>query len=326
MTKKICTIIALLTCTLLTIEALCQDSEDHEKAAKAFEAGVSFYNEGRYELACPLFDKAYSLRPSWKLWYNIAQCQAALKNYGVALDAFDNYLVGGGDELETSRTESVMAEMRRLKALVAEISVTGPDGGKIYVNERFRGELPQTPIIRVTAGRPHKVEIRVDDAVWLARDIKLGSGQQLRIERGKTEELADKSGAESPDEKIEDGQAAPLETSKSVEFSGEKKPVSPIIFWSSVGATAGLGVATGIVGVVAKNRYDKAKSTPVGSSEREDLSRAQVAGTVFAITTGAALITTAVLAFFTDFDGEKDSAEGQTVVLAPGHVGWMTTF
>lgn len=328
MTFKMGSVAALFVCSLVVVGAPCRAEEKHEKAVKAFEAGVSFYNEGRYDLACPLFDEAYALRPSWKLWYNIGQCQAALKNYGVALDAFDNYLVGGGDELDTRRIDSVMAEMRRLKGLVAQISISGPDGAKIYVDERYRGEIPETPIVRVTAGKPHTVEIRVDDNVWLARRVKLGSGQLFELS-GKSESTvisAKQDEPAAPQRESNEDEAPQLDDSGQVEISNERKPVATPIFWSSVGATAGLGLAAGISSIVAEKKYDDAKGTEKDSAERESLSRAQTVARVFAITAGAALVTTAVLAFFTDFGSDEEGVEGQTFFIGPGHVGWMRTF
>ena len=55
----------------------------------------------RFLEAVRAFRSANEINPSWKIEFNIGQCEAALKRYGLAMEAFEKYLALGGDEVPT---------------------------------------------------------------------------------------------------------------------------------------------------------------------------------------------------------------------------------
>jgi tetratricopeptide (TPR) repeat protein len=83
-------------------------AEDPNKAAEeAYESGQPFFAEQRFVESADSFRKAYELKPSWKIFYNIGQAESAAKRYGSALDAFEQYLADGGDEIDATQTRKV---------------------------------------------------------------------------------------------------------------------------------------------------------------------------------------------------------------------------
>ena len=128
-----------------------------EEAKAAFKEGVAHYLENRPEAAVKSFRRANALNPSWKLHYNIGQCEASVKRYGLAIEAFEYYLGKGGDEVPQNRKDALIAELRRLRAMVGDVRIVGPDGVEVYIDNILRGTTPVRSPIPVTSGVPHWV-------------------------------------------------------------------------------------------------------------------------------------------------------------------------
>ena len=70
---------------------------DVSPAVVAFAEAKRYFMDGQFGKAAMKFREANVLKPSWKLFYNIGQCETAAKHYGLALEAFEQYLARGGD-------------------------------------------------------------------------------------------------------------------------------------------------------------------------------------------------------------------------------------
>ena len=91
---------------LISFHGICEEPSAQAKAE--FSRGVELYNSGSYKEAAKAFRRANELKPSWSLLYNIAQSEAAAKNYGPAYEAFEEYLAKGGDDLTDERRETAL--------------------------------------------------------------------------------------------------------------------------------------------------------------------------------------------------------------------------
>ena len=85
--------------------------DESEKAQALFQKGADLYENSAFDRAADAFRQAYAIRPSWKLYYNIGQSEAAAKHYGLALEAFEKYLAEGGDDVEKERSDEVEGSM-----------------------------------------------------------------------------------------------------------------------------------------------------------------------------------------------------------------------
>ena len=94
-----------------------ESAHNPDNAKKLFEQGVEQFKTGDIEAAAESFRSAHGMHPHWKIFFNIGQCEALLKRYGLALEAFESYLVGGGDEIPTERQAEVQREVARRLAL-----------------------------------------------------------------------------------------------------------------------------------------------------------------------------------------------------------------
>ena len=92
--KRLATLAAL--CGVLALVAGPAAAQTDE-ARTQFEQGIALYDEGKYDQAAIAFQRAFELKPSYKILYNIAQAQNQLGHYAAALEAFARYLAEGGD-------------------------------------------------------------------------------------------------------------------------------------------------------------------------------------------------------------------------------------
>jgi hypothetical protein len=153
-----------------------------DDAAKAqFKLGVEAFKAGQYEDAVKAFGEANRLSPTWKLEYNIGQCHALLKRYGLALEAFERYLAGGGDEVPAERQAEVMNEVQRLRAMVGVVEIRGRDGDEVTVNGLVRGILPKASRLKVEMGDV-KVEVRRGGAQAVAKEFGISGGETVTVE------------------------------------------------------------------------------------------------------------------------------------------------
>ena len=160
-----------------------EERTDQKKEAVAlFNSGVSFFNNGEHQKAVDSFRKANRLFPAWKLQYNIGQCEAALKRYGLAIEAFEHYLGAGGDDIPEERRDEVLNELDRLRRMVANVRVKGEDGVGIFIDGIERGRTPMQSPILVTAGVEHWFWlVNTDGSKLLSVKDTVSGGQTLEL-------------------------------------------------------------------------------------------------------------------------------------------------
>jgi len=178
MRNTICVAAALL----LSLSGLGAFADAEADARAAFKAGVKSFDAGSFREAGDAFREADRLSPSWRIYYNIGQCEAALKRYGDALDAFDRYLAEGGDEIPGEREAEVLAEVARLRLKVGTVEVRGEAGITVFIDGTARGVTPVDAGIRVTGGVPHQLRLERGGTALLEREFKVGNGQQISVE------------------------------------------------------------------------------------------------------------------------------------------------
>ena len=93
--KKTIELYGAVLVALLSSTVFAEDEDPKDKAVQAFQEGKRLYGDKKFKEAADAFRLANHLRRSWKLLYNIGQCEAAAKRYGMALDAFERYVAEG---------------------------------------------------------------------------------------------------------------------------------------------------------------------------------------------------------------------------------------
>jgi len=196
---------------LLLVVATAARADAEAEAKAAFEDGKALFESGKFVEAADAFRRANELNPNWKIYYNIGQSEAAAKRYGLALDAFEKYLAGGGDDVAKARQTEVMDEVRRLREMVGVLEVRGREGDRIEVNGVDRGTLPDADRVKVGMGEVTLRVVRDGDEV-LSRTVPVSGGETVVVEvdgAGESTGPVGPTGAATSDE---DGKGKTLRT------------------------------------------------------------------------------------------------------------------
>jgi tetratricopeptide (TPR) repeat protein len=286
-----------------------------DEAKAAFENGKALFKQEKFDDAARAFREAYRIKPTWKLHYNIGQCEAAQKHYDLALEAFEAYLAEGGDEVEAARQDEVLAEVQRLRAMVGVVEIQGQKGDAVRVNGQDRGELPDAGRLKVSMGTV-KVEVRRASAVVLERELKLSGGETatLVVEASKEKPAATPQPAPvaPPTEATPEPEPEPSAAPTQDKATG----LDPVWFWVGLGATAAFGATAVGLDFGVGSKWDEATKSPSDQALKDQGKAMQISEYAFIGLAGAAAITTAVLAGFTDFGGDGESSAA-SVSAAP---------
>jgi hypothetical protein len=321
--------IGLLGAVLLCAGAAHADTEDEARAA--FKQGVKHYEAGRIEAALEAFRKADELQPSWKIQFNIGQCEAALKHYGRAIEAFEAYMAGAGDEISVQRRDKVIAELDRLRKLTGMLSVEGPDGVTVIVDGFERGTTPLSGRLRVVAGVDHQLVGKRGDTVVARKTVKVGGGETLAVDIGEGEAgpPTGVSGA-GKTEQGEEGEPPLLE-------ADDDDGGLPILFWVGAGLTvaaAGTGVGFGVASnsraddFDAKNKQVAAGNLPADDKgmldAKDDVETYETMTNAMLITAGVLAAATAVVLIVHLTGGDDEDPDDAEVSVAPN--GLLVSF
>jgi hypothetical protein len=174
--------VAILTVALVVaVTGQVRAQSQDEEAREHFDRGIELYEQGRFEQAAVAFERAYELKPSFRILYNIGQVENELGHFAAALQAYRGYLEHGGDEVPRERGFKVQAEIERLMTLVGHITVEGAKKGAIVLVDREeRGRIPLAGPIPVDLGK-HEVTIEVEGDAVHERVIKVAGGETVVV-------------------------------------------------------------------------------------------------------------------------------------------------
>ena len=316
MTRALCRFLLLFFVCAWPAMASAEDASDH------FRRGVELFEEGNHRAAIIEFERAYELKPNWRVLYNIGQVHFLLQDYSAALKAFERYLAEGGDEVPSKRRAVVEADLEKLEKRVAKLTLNvSVPGAEISIDDVVVGTSPLAGPVGVNAGR-RKVTVSKADHQPVTRMVDIAGGdiQTLSLELVKLTtaepEPAPPPAAPSP---------APQRADK-----GEVEPESHVNvpFWTSLAITGVLGIGATITGVLAlrsKSDLDEELDTFPGNSDainaaRDDVSSLSAATDVLIALTVAGAVVTVVFAF-TGGDDEQTA-----LIVGPGSLGVSRSF
>ncbi len=291
-------------------------ADDMAEAMAAFEEGKVLFNEHKYAEAAGAFRRAHEIKPNWKLLFNIGQSEAAAKHYGFALDAFEAYLVDGGDDIPLDRQDQVQKEIDRLSRLSGELEVEAPDGAVVHVDGQKRGKLPLPCPIRIAAGM-HQIQVKQGETVLAEQHLRItGRGKSLvRVPQpSKETEVV----ATTQEEPVEEPEAA--------------KDNSKLATWGWIlgGTGAALAIAGAVTGGVAVSKHgdlenncpDKTCSTQPDYDLRDHVDTLKVTTDVLLPLGGALIVAGIVMIVYGRKDSEK-SARMRVVPVVAGSQGGL---
>ncbi len=163
---------------LIGSSSLAADANVDRKARRSFQQGVSAFEAARLAEALDAFKRAYALRPSYRILYNIAQTEAEIGHPHRAVEAFEGYLADGGIRVTPKRKIAVEKEITRLRHLVGEIVVRGTRGAEVWLDGERKGYLPLAGPIVLPSGR-HLLVTRHGSGEPCNKEILVKGGQRI---------------------------------------------------------------------------------------------------------------------------------------------------
>jgi hypothetical protein len=235
---------------LLLAAAACaaQEIDPQTAAAKAaFAKGKALVEGEKYAEAADAFREANRLQPTWKLFYNIGQCEMMAKRHALALEAFERYLSEGGVDIAQARRDEVLGDVVRLREMVGFADVKAPDGAIVSVDNVERGSAPLPGPITVDAGVEHQVLAMQGNAVVINRVVRVSGGQTVVVELGTDAALAAEEAAPAPE---------PAAEPEPEEDRSGGSPANPraVWGWTATGVGAALLVAGAVTGGLALSK------------------------------------------------------------------------
>ncbi|MBN2528161.1 MAG: tetratricopeptide repeat protein [Deltaproteobacteria bacterium] len=238
---------------LAAVPVLAQENKE-EEARTVVKQAYDAFAAGDYQNAAQLFRKTSELRPSWKLYYNIGQAEAAAKRYGLALEAFETYLAEGGDRVEVQRGEEVMKEITRLRLLVGTVELEAPDGTELYIEGMLRGTAPLRSTVQVGVGTKEvRLVLNGEEILKDAFPFRGGAPTKIAVESTPTADSSDAA---------DDNVRTEIEVNDNTVDTSRPKPWTPLRIsgWSLVGAGGAAligGIITGGIVVSRKSALSK---------------------------------------------------------------------
>ncbi len=275
--------------------------EEDDEALHHYERAIALHADEAYDAALVELRRAYELRPSYKLVFNIAQVQFAMKDYAAALASYRQYLTEGGVEVPDKRRSEIEAQIATLEQRVATLTITTDvPGVEVFLDDTLVGMTPELGPLLVNAGT-RKFTLRHSDHETHSERISVlgGTHRQLAFSlsrRSVTETSVVASARETAH--------APMPTTSQVQtdVSPEAAP-SPTewIPWAITGVLGAAAIGTGVVTLSANAKLsDMRDETDVGTSALRDQSN-HVDNLALAtdLLLGATLVTAGVSAWLT---------------------------
>lgn len=260
-------------------------SKTDKEARKQFTQGVELYEKGKYELAAIAFERAYELKPSYKILFNIAQVENSMEHYAAAYTAYVRYLEEGGDKVKKKRRKLVEGEIDRLETLVGRIEIASPvDGAKVKIDNEVVGETPLPAPVLIDLGK-HEVVVLDSGEEILNEIVKVAGGETVTV----TVEI-----------KEEEPPAPPEEPEPAL----EEEPPKRVWTWVAGGVGAAAGIAAAVTGGIASSRSSDLEKNcadgecPPGEWDTLDSTRNLATTTNVLIGVAAAGVAAGVALFF----------------------------
>jgi len=284
-------------------------TQDVKEAEERFKKGLILIDEGDCKNAVIEFEESYSLYPTAVVLYNMALCYDELHKYAKAMKYYRQY-IEEATKVSEMESKPIKSRMKKLEKFLGSVKVTcNVDGASVLIDDEEIGKTPLDEIY-VETGQ-HTLTVKKDNFSVFKEKLKMVSGKTVSVE-------AHLDIAEI--EEDEGGEAGPGDISDIDDEKEKKKKLSPVIFWSMLGVTGALGAGAAVMGGLNVANHNKFKDTSYSDSDKwQDLKdKGETYNIAFLSligATGAAVVTTAVLAFFTDFK-KKKKVEKKTVALS----------
>jgi tetratricopeptide (TPR) repeat protein len=283
------------------------------QARKHFSQGLKLYKDGDFDAALVQFERAYAVKPNYKVLYNIAQSYFELRQYVEARDALTRYVKDGGDAIDAERRSSVENDLTELQRRIAHLKlVVNVKGASVYVDGKKVGSTPLPQAVDVSEGQ-RTIAIETPERGSKQRVVRVAGGEELTVEIAFDD----------------DAKGAPVGGTTSSPPNAPRSSGLGTGFWVTGISALALGAGAGVTGYLAlkseREHDDQLNTLPISQGQLDD-SRDQTK--TLALTTdilaGGAVVFAgiATVLLITHDDGQRQVG----LSLAPGRVGLSGKF
>lgn len=259
------------------------------EARERFRQGVMLARAGNCEGALAELRASLALVERPNTLYNMARCYEELFRYDLAVQTYERYLnVAPSDAPDRPAVE---ATMRQLRMLLGTVVVRSNVPAEVWIGERVVGEAPGEVLV---PGGHHALELRAPGHVPERREVDVAGRQRVEV-----------------DVTLHEAQITNVTEEHTTIAVTEEGGAPPAVFYSALGATAAAAVVGAGFGLRAMgSRRDARDASPYDlaaiEAANDETARAALLADVFFGVAGALGVTTLVLYFLTDFDGDSD--------------------
>lgn len=272
------------------------------EARQAYQRALAQFDAGEFTAALAGFRRAFELAPSFHILYNMAVVHMALEDAAASMEAFEQYLQEGAEQVPPERREEVRRELAELSRRVAwlDVRVNRADA-QIWIDDRDVGTSPLARRLRLNPGM-YLVRVRDRSDRLEEQIVRLQPGE----ERVVSFQLEGERVTESPQ-------------TPTVPVQSEPSTAQPP--WLAWGVTGALAVSAGIAGFGAMRASAEERATQEKRGVTPDeLRDARDAVRGWALATDIFLAATAVGAGVSLYLTlrSKDGGPDTALVVTPG--------
>ena len=230
---------------------------DVEQARQRFAQGTKLYKDGDFDAALVQFERAYALKPNYKVLYNIGQTYFQLRQYVEARNAMQRYVREGGTQIDPEREAAVVKDLTDLEKRIANVTITvNVDGATVLVDGKKVGSTPLSDPIAVSEGQ-RSVSVEAPNRGVLQRLLQVAGGDTPTL--------------------VLTFQAMPVAAAAPSKSAAQVKPHLGVGFWSTAIGAVALGAGAGVTGYFALqargDNRDQQKQLGVTAKQLEDSNR-----------------------------------------------------
>lgn len=259
------------------------------EASAHFRRGVELFQEEAFRGALVEFERAYAIAPDYRLLYNIGQTKFETQDYLGAIQSYERYLEGGGDDITKERKAVVEGALAALRERVGTVNVlVNRKGAEVFIDDVSVGFTPLGPL-RVNVGR-HRISARSASGATDAEVVSVAGGDSSEVSLMLIEQVAG-----GPKEKL------PMSMVRKTAIGA----------WAAGAALLGGALATGLMAKNKQDELDDLRNTPdvtrTALEDKHDEGKTLAVTTDVLIGVGAASAVTGTLLWV--FGRKYDEAE-----------------
>ncbi len=151
------------------------------QAREHFGQATKLYKDGDFDAALVQFERAYELKPNYKVLYNIGQTYFQLREYVEARDSMTRYLKEGGDQIDAERLAAVNEDLADLERRLAKVTIiVNAAGAAVLVDGKKVGVTPLTEPVLVSEGQ-RAISVEAPNRGVLQRQLLVAGGDQQTL-------------------------------------------------------------------------------------------------------------------------------------------------